>query len=59
MERIILTEKRKCCDNDCKTPEEMIAHHMIPIEIIGCQDTDIQLAHMKYLTELRKKYKVD
>ena len=41
-----------CCDKNCKTPEEIIRNHMMPIEIIGCNDEELQNAHFKYMCEL-------
>ena len=49
----------KCCDNDCKTPEEVLANHMLPIEIIGCNDKDVQLAHFKTMKEIYEKFHGD
>lgn len=47
---------KKCCEHDCKTPEEMLARHMLPIGIIGCEDKEIQLAHFKAMQKLYDKY---
>ena len=35
------------------TPEEVLRECMLPIEIIGCDDPEIQLAHFKAMAELR------
>lgn len=42
----------KCCDNNCTTTEEFLANHMLPIEIIGCDDEDIQKAHFEVMKKI-------
>lgn len=34
------------------TPEEVLRECMLPIEIIGCTDPEIQLAHFKAMKEI-------
>lgn len=48
--------KKKCCDNNCKTTEEFLANHMLPIGIIGEAPEEIQIAHFKLMQELYEKY---
>jgi len=38
-----------------RTIEEILRECMLPIEIIGCTDPDIQLAHFKAMKEIYEK----
>jgi len=38
-----------------RTIEEILKECMLPIEIIGCTDPDIQLAHFKAMKEIYEK----
>jgi len=48
----MIHKKMKCCDNNCSTTEEFLANHMLPIEIIGCDDEDIQKAHFVVMKKI-------
>lgn len=43
---------KKCCNNECKTVDEMLRNHLLPIGIIGDVPEEVQIAHFKAMVEL-------